>query len=113
MQRPRRVEHEHTAAMQAETVSWRFAYREAGMHPGRFQALQRAGQFMGLASLHQGIPDDKAAGGKAFKTFVDRLQRFPIVQFVFIRWIDNARSEERRVGKECVSTFRFRWLPYH
>src|SRR3546814_16653921 len=23
------------------------------------------------------------------------------------------RSEERRVGKECVSTFRFRWPPYH
>src|SRR3546814_16063489 len=23
------------------------------------------------------------------------------------------RSEERRVGKECVSTFRFRWSPYH
>src|SRR3546814_13482088 len=22
------------------------------------------------------------------------------------------RSEERRVGKECVSTFRSRWLPY-
>src|SRR3546814_12137358 len=22
-----------------------------------------------------------------------------------------ARSEERRVGKECVSTFRFRWAP--
>src|SRR3546814_11244252 len=22
------------------------------------------------------------------------------------------RSEERRVGKECVSTFRFRWSPY-
>src|SRR3546814_5077119 len=25
----------------------------------------------------------------------------------------NARSEERRVGKECVSTGRSRWLPYH
>src|SRR3546814_2784129 len=24
-----------------------------------------------------------------------------------------ARSEERRVGKECVSTFRSRWSPYH
>src|SRR3546814_19582970 len=24
-----------------------------------------------------------------------------------------ARSEERRVGKECVSTCRFRWSPYH
>src|SRR3546814_13285431 len=23
------------------------------------------------------------------------------------------RSEERRVGKECVSTFRFRGCPYH
>src|SRR3546814_14925075 len=23
------------------------------------------------------------------------------------------RSEERRVGKECVSTFRSRWPPYH
>src|SRR3546814_18383622 len=24
-----------------------------------------------------------------------------------------ARSEERRVGKECVSTCRSRWAPYH
>src|SRR3546814_16561250 len=23
------------------------------------------------------------------------------------------RSEERRVGKECVSTFRSRWSPFH
>src|SRR3546814_16405594 len=23
------------------------------------------------------------------------------------------RSEERRVGKECVSTFRFRWSPFN
>src|SRR3546814_14058724 len=25
----------------------------------------------------------------------------------------NCRSEERRVGKECVSTCRSRWSPYH
>src|SRR3546814_2664819 len=25
----------------------------------------------------------------------------------------NPRSEERRVGKECVSTCRSRWAPYH
>src|SRR3546814_15353826 len=25
----------------------------------------------------------------------------------------SARSEERRVGKECVSTCRSRWAPYH
>src|SRR3546814_5215994 len=27
--------------------------------------------------------------------------------------IDLPRSEERRVGKECVSTCRSRWSPYH
>src|SRR3546814_15248283 len=26
---------------------------------------------------------------------------------------DYARSEERRVGKECVSTCRSRWSPFH
>src|SRR3546814_15788821 len=25
----------------------------------------------------------------------------------------DGRSEERRVGKECVSTCRYRWSPYH
>src|SRR3546814_19871515 len=30
-------------------------------------------------------------------------------------WIEHfgLRSEERRVGKECVSTFSSRWSPYH
>src|SRR3546814_692456 len=27
--------------------------------------------------------------------------------------LDYIRSEERRVGKECVSTCRSRWSPYH
>src|SRR3546814_4290685 len=26
---------------------------------------------------------------------------------------ERSRSEERRVGKECVSTCRSRWSPYH
>src|SRR3546814_10263602 len=29
------------------------------------------------------------------------------------RNIGTSRSEERRVGKECVSTCRSRWSPYH
>src|SRR3546814_3041355 len=30
------------------------------------------------------------------------------------QWLSTAsRSEERRVGKECVSTCRSRWSPYH
>src|SRR3546814_17800110 len=27
--------------------------------------------------------------------------------------LDDVRSEERRVGKECVSQCRSRWQPYH
>src|SRR3546814_8697717 len=29
------------------------------------------------------------------------------------RFLSRDRSEERRVGKECVSTCRYRWSPYH
>src|SRR3546814_2428207 len=32
---------------------------------------------------------------------------------VFATRRDWLRSEERRVGKECVSTCRSRWSPYH
>src|SRR3546814_3644382 len=31
----------------------------------------------------------------------------------FVRRFGFGRSEERRVGKECVSTCRSRWSPYH
>src|SRR3546814_4204143 len=30
-----------------------------------------------------------------------------------VRLLPGVRSEERRVGKECVSTCRSRWSPYH
>src|SRR3546814_19061552 len=34
------------------------------------------------------------------------------VAMLFVHAV-NPRSEERRVGKECVSTCRSRWSPYH
>src|SRR3546814_16444714 len=37
---------------------------------------------------------------------------YPPLAEVANRW-NAARSEERRVGKECVSTCRSRWSPYH
>src|SRR3546814_9795593 len=40
------------------------------------------------------------------------LQRGALVAF-FGGADPGARSEERRVGKECVSTCRSRWSPYH
>src|SRR3546814_7550223 len=50
-----------------------------------------------------------AAGAEAYAVFVDT--------FTYAGGSLNAlgyiRSEERRVGKECVSTCRSRWSPYH
>src|SRR3546814_12629212 len=37
----------------------------------------------------------------------------PNTQICKLREIPEARSEERRVGKECVSPCRSRWWPYH
>src|SRR3546814_5013007 len=42
------------------------------------------------------------AAHAAVNTVSQRLHKLP-----------SARSEERRVGKECVSTCRSRWSPYH
>src|SRR3546814_1057127 len=48
--------------------------------------------------------------------FAQLTSTFPRVHFA-ARWSTNStpwiRSEERRVGKECVSTCRSRWSPYH
>src|SRR3546814_3141936 len=37
----------------------------------------------------------------------------PIIDVMRRRLTLTGRSEERRVGKECVSTCRSRWSPYH
>src|SRR3546814_14749749 len=52
-----------------------------------------------------GIPD------RHYGTFVELFVEPSTAQqkYDFIR----SRSEERRVGKECVSTCRSRWSPYH
>src|SRR3546814_15540984 len=49
------------------------------------------------------------AGAKA--EFWDRRGTFNLS--IFRTDIKNYRSEERRVGKECVSTCRSRWSAYH
>src|SRR3546814_15280053 len=50
--------------------------------------------------------------GPAYRRKRDKLSfRSPVV-FHNQRLI-RTRSEERRVGKECVSTCRSRWSPYH
>src|SRR3546814_2300809 len=70
-----------------------------------------------LAAAHFGEGDQVAArrpfGGRiAAAAKADPL----LVRSIDVHRIDllaARRSEERRVGKECVSTCRSRWSPYH
>src|SRR3546814_14546075 len=57
---------------------------------GVVDALANLEDGTGLASIIQNEQDARIAGDTAL-----------------------ARSEERRVGKECVRTCRSRWSPYH
>src|SRR3546814_15757561 len=41
------------------------------------------------------------------------IARNAVLSAGFPETVPATRSEERRVGKECVSTFRSRWSPYH
>src|SRR3546814_2815419 len=56
----------------------------------------------------------------AYRVLFNRADAEEIAQEAFLRvwqhagrWRSDGRSEERRVGKECVSTCRSRWSPYH
>src|SRR3546814_12302696 len=61
----------------------------------------------------RGMYSHCADGGWILGNTIDGTQ----AEFVRIPHADNSlhpiRSEERRVGKECVSTCRSRWSPYH
>src|SRR3546814_11146912 len=47
------------------------------------------------------------------ESLIEHVNRFKDSQSVLFAVDDRKRSEERRVGKECVSTCSSRWSPYH
>src|SRR3546814_17255790 len=42
---------------------------------------------------------------------MDQSERLPILHALYVQGTSSWRSEERRVGKGCVSTCRFGWSP--
>src|SRR3546814_19403568 len=67
-----------------------------------------------------GVPYDRArhrelrtlSGGEQKRVVLEYLLAGP-EEVLLLDEPDNFRSEERRVGKEWVSTCRSRWAPYH
>src|SRR3546814_13711830 len=54
----------------------------------------------------------KIAGAMAFKEALRKAKPVLLEPIMSVE-VTTPRSEERRVGKECVSTCRSRWSPYH
>src|SRR3546814_21073399 len=82
--------------------------------PGLFQYAASAmgfmpGQCVVVEDSDVGMEAAEAAGMKAFQY----VPNGETVSYQGGTPFDDMRSEERRVGKECVSTCRSRWSPYH
>src|SRR3546814_14824194 len=77
-------------------------------HDGHLAGVALAQRVRNLAVEMIGAEGDveMVAAGQAVLRDVDKRPAHHTAQGVF-------RSEERRVGKECVSTCRSRWSPYH
>src|SRR3546814_20169229 len=73
----------------------------------------RAGQSV---SIYDAQPAIRASVMDWIRDSLNEMERCGLtrdVPSILARITVSDRSEERRVGKECVSTCRSRWSPYH
>src|SRR3546814_7641213 len=92
----------------------------AGFSGFRIMNQARDGDWLSfLGATYFRAPAEKQFGlsarAVAINTSIAGKEEFP--RFTHF-WLErtgrsSVRSEERRVGKECVSTCRSRWWPYH
>src|SRR3546814_16940194 len=102
--RARRAERDR---LQAELDTW---YRA---HPGPVSDPDAYRGFLQEIGYLTAVPENVAAKTANVDTEITQQAGPPLVVPVTnARYALNAaRSEERRVGKECVSTCRYRWSP--
>src|SRR3546814_16902066 len=67
----------------------------------------------GLRSDCPGAPIRQASLSAASAAPSSPSVDFKAAGATMVAMVKSRRSEERRVGKECVSTCRSRWSPYH
>ena len=112
------------AATQAQAISWwpwgKSSQAELttvlSTPPGiTLQAVGRGqGWDLGKETASMVYRDEVAFADAKGKTLYFReVDASPCKQDCDPRFKEIKRSEERRVGKECVSTCRSRWSPYH
>ena len=75
-----------------------------------FESMSRLAQELGAINLGQGFPEGLEPPElieAAIQALRDGPHQYPPMLGL------PARSEERRVGKECLTQCRSRWSPYH
>src|SRR3546814_14162173 len=83
-----------------------------GDRPERMEKALRTGADALILDLEDSVTAEKKPEAReAVRAFLKSAGR-KVALFVRINPLDS-RSEERRVGKACVSTCRSRWSPYH
>src|SRR3546814_19123496 len=85
-----------------------FAERDGQAGEFAMQFGQMRGEILDLVDIALAVPADIAVEADGIG---DAGQDRAVV--ILARQRLATRSEERRVGKECVSTCRSRWSPYH
>src|SRR3546814_19394206 len=76
------------------------------------KAVRCHGQKRGRGRVHQPVANGLLARLSGLVSMLARCEHLAF-EFDFAAVEIAERSEERRVGKECVSTCRYRWSPYH
>src|SRR3546814_15681923 len=75
-------------------------WKEAGLPDGVWNVVNGDKEAVDALLQHPDVPAISFVGST------------PVGEYIY-RQGTSHRSEERRVGKECVSTCRSRWSPYH
>src|SRR3546814_20078868 len=82
-----------------------------GVHQNAVDTLKAAG-YTNIEYLKGALSSEELKEKIADVHFIGISSRTQLTEEVFDA-AKKLRSEERRVGKECVSTCRSRWSPYH
>src|SRR3546814_15585249 len=89
-------------------------YRVLSDDPTEAQRLLQPGLMETLLALAEELGEDGLNGAFLDGRFLLAIpQRRNLFEIGRLNRSLEHRSEERRVGKECVSTCRSRWSPYH
>src|SRR3546814_20190342 len=103
-----RIEREAAEITDETQRAAKIAAIEAEIEEAKRKALEAGGLFVVGSERHESRRIDNQLRGRSGRQGDSGASKF------FLSLEDDLmRSEERRVGKACVSTCRSRWSPYH